>query len=61
MKREWQTSTVFFMGIIIATLAISLFLSMLANLTSKPVLACMEYEYNVYNQKICLIPEEDLR
>lgn len=61
VKREWQTSTVIFMGIIIVALSISLFLSMLANITNKPVLACKEYHYDVYSRKICLIPEDDLR
>lgn len=61
VKREWQTSTVIFMGIIIVALAVSLFLSMLANIYNKPVLACKEYQYDVYTRKICLIPEDDLR
>lgn len=61
IKREWQTSTVIFMGIIIAALSISLFLSMLANIMNKPVIACKEYYYDVYTRKICQIPYDDLR
>lgn len=58
---QWQTSTVIFLVIIIVALAISLMLSVLANLSNKPVLACKEYYYNVYSQKVCQIPEDDLR
>lgn len=60
-KQEWETSTVIFLGIIIAALSISLFLSMLANLDNNPAIACKDYQYDVYSRKICLIPEDDLR
>lgn len=59
-KREWQTSTVVFLVVIIVALSFSLYLALDANLRDSQSIACKNYQYDTDTQRICLIPEEEL-